>query len=55
MALTVHAQPIKTVAVRLAIDMHLFDIGARVLREGKNVTLQQLADETTCEALLISK
>jgi len=35
--------------------MHLFDVGAKALAKGENVTLQQLSEETKCEALLVSK
>jgi hypothetical protein len=35
--------------------MHLFDVGAKALQQGQNITLQQFSDETKCESLLISE
>ncbi|KAF1961677.1 S-adenosyl-L-methionine-dependent methyltransferase [Byssothecium circinans] len=43
--------PLKPIALRLAIDMRIFDAGV-----GKEqITLQQLAEETGCEGLLIKR
>lgn len=47
-------QPIKAIALRLGIEMRLFDAGAKALERGENMTLEQLSQETKCEALLIS-
>lgn len=52
--LTLILQPVKSVALRLGIDMHLLDVGAKALERGESVTLQQFSNETKCEALLIS-
>ena len=53
--LTRTLKPLKGIALRLGIDMHLFDVGAKALEKGENVTLEQLSEETKCEALLISE
>ncbi|KAF2672003.1 S-adenosyl-L-methionine-dependent methyltransferase [Microthyrium microscopicum] len=47
--------PVKCIALRLAIDMQLFDVGAKALERGENITLEQLSTETKCQALLIKR
>ncbi|KAF4631566.1 hypothetical protein G7Y89_g6565 [Cudoniella acicularis] len=46
--------PLRSIALRLAIDMRLFDACAPALAK-ENVTLEQLSNETKCEALLIKR
>ncbi|KAF2107373.1 S-adenosyl-L-methionine-dependent methyltransferase [Lophiotrema nucula] len=45
--------PLRSVALRLAIDMRIFDVCAAIGKE--RVTLKELSNESKCEALLIKR
>ncbi|KAF2655025.1 S-adenosyl-L-methionine-dependent methyltransferase [Lophiostoma macrostomum CBS 122681] len=47
--------PVRALIIRLGIDIHLFDVATAALKKGESLNMQQLSDETKCEALLIRR